>query len=199
MRKLLYILKNRPGVLLFLVAVITGVLLIVWFFRGDEEDLTGTEPVSEEIKVYEAGEKNSTGISNKDKAYIIPAGFKAVNLPVNFFGDRSVLNEGDCVDIISTCYDRDKGMISSEKIISKKKVIHLNYENGTGTEDYDSIRDSIIPGDLYLSGTAIDSGKILIITFFLKDDEVLRSFTALESGILYLAICNDGKEPGKNY
>ena len=58
-----------------------------------------------------------------------------------------------------------------------------------------SLGSSIIPEDI--SGTrGVDMGNILVMTFFLRDEEVLKSFTAIESGILYLALCPDGREEG---
>lgn len=201
MKKLLYILKNRPGILLFMAASIAGALLLFWFFGCDDKAsekaglLSGQEA---DIKAGELEQENIEGIYQESMSHGVPAGFKAVNLPVNFFGDHAVLGEGDFVDIISTYYNRETGIICSEKIISDKEIINLDFAGPEGNKTYMPIGDSIIQGDIYLSGKAIDICNILLITFFMRDDEVLRSFTALESGILYLSLCPGSKESGRN-
>ena len=89
-------------------------------------------------------------------------------------------------------------MLHSEKIISAKEIIGLGSGDGTIREDTIFLGDAILPDDISGSGIAGEVGSILVMTFFLRDEEILRSFTALESGILYLALCPQENSSG-NY
>ena len=83
------------------------------------------------------------GIFIEGLSKMIPSGMKAVSLPVSIFGDCSSLKEGDRVDIISTYYDREKGILDSEKIISAREIIALE----TGGEP--GMVDRYVPGQFH--------------------------------------------------
>ena len=192
---------RKTWALLFIAAAIAGAVLIFWTLKGKkiESSRGKASPAESEIDI---NDQDVATIKDEilDDGYskIIPSGMKAVNIPVSFFGDCSVLDVGDRVDIISTYYDMEIGRLHSEKIISAKEIIMLETGGVSGMENKMSLGGSIIPEDMPVPGTAIDMGNILVMTFFLKDEEILTSFTALEKGILYLALCPGNMETGRN-
>ena len=126
MKKIMYILRKRPGILLFIIAAIAGASLIFLFLGGIEKDGGDAGVLSKEtadIEVDKNEDEQGNGIYKRRLAIKVPTGMKAVNLPVNFFGDYSVLHEGDRVDIISTYYNSETGILGSEKIISEKTIV----------------------------------------------------------------------------
>jgi hypothetical protein len=94
------------------------------------------------------------------------------------------------VDIISTYYKEEMGNLYSERIITASEIIRLEAGGSQGSKDDVALGNTLIYDGISGTGTSIDMGKILVLTFFLKDNEVLRSFTALESGMLYVALCS---------
>ena len=103
------------------------------------------------------------------------------------------------MDIISVFYNRSTDLLHAEKIISGKEIIRLESGNGSDRGNTASLSDAIFPDDI--SGTAATNNisSILVITFFLRDEELLKSFKALESGILYLALCSGEKGEERDY
>jgi hypothetical protein len=174
---------------LFIVLMALGTFMLVWLFRSSPEDQNYQIEYPEDNIL---AEENPLSLEDEQKETYkeIPQGMKEINLPVNFFGDYSVLNEGDRVDIISTCYKEDQGSLCSERIITSSEIIRLEVGGSQEIEDSLPLGDAIFYDGISRTGTAIDMGNILVMTFFLTDDEVLRSFTALESGMLYIALCH---------
>jgi hypothetical protein len=173
---------------LFIVVVAVGTFILVWLSRSGNED-TSYQIQDPEEKAAAVEDIPINEEEQEEPPKTVPKGMKEVNLPVSFFGDYAVLNIGDKVDIISTHYKEEAGSLFSERIIIASEIIRL--EDGRDPE----VDDSLLLGDAFIyegisgTGTAIDMGNILIMTFFLTDDEVLKSFTALESGMLYVALC----------
>ncbi|MEA2016628.1 MAG: RcpC/CpaB family pilus assembly protein [Actinomycetota bacterium] len=129
------------------------------------------------------------GISLGFSSYI-PDGLRAVSIPVNFYGDRSLINEGDRIDLISTYYVQEDGNLYSETIIAGKEIILI----GSGhEEDYES---SGSDGKNFIFGQA-DGGGLTdtyyrehpVITFYLTKTEAEEVFKAAERGVLNLSIC----------
>jgi len=178
---------KKIWIISFVAAAIAGAILIFWLLKG-RENVNGGENVSfieEEVVQEEAIEPDGMEADSDYALTVsIPDGLKAVNLPVSFFGDPGLLGEGDRIDIISVYYEADTGIFDSKRIISSREIIRLEYKEGSSQDS----GGSIIP-DISISSTAVDTGNILVLTFFLTDDEILDSFTALEKGMLYVAVC----------
>jgi len=175
---------------LFAAAAAAGAFILIWLLKPGAE-VTGHQ-AEDPVEMAAAEDSISIKEDRQDEPQKeVPRGMKEVNLPISFFGDHAVLDEGDRVDIIATYYNEDAGKLCSERIITASEIIRL--ENGRSIEIDDSLTlgDALISNSISGTGTAIDMGNILVLTFFLTDDEVLRSFTALESGMLYIALCPD--------
>jgi len=135
------------------------------------------------------GMDSGSGFNLSFSSYI-PYGLRAVSIPVSFYGDKSLLKEGDSVDLISTYYDRESGVLYSETVLSEKEIIligGIQGESHSGDENdrEDFLFDTVITGSSDNSG----SGNLLIITFYLSKSEVDKIFLSLERGILNLSIC----------
>jgi hypothetical protein len=145
------------------------------------EDPEGEEAVEEDVPIYEE--------VPKEPPQKVPLGMKEINLPVNFFGDHTILKVGDRVDVISTYYKEEADSLFSERIITASEIIRLKAEGSQEIKDDLHLGDAFIYDGISGTGTSIDMGNILVMTFFLTDNQVLKSFTALESGMLYIALC----------
>jgi hypothetical protein len=174
---------------LFIIAVALGTFILVWLLRSGPEDQHYQIEYSEDEAV---AEENTLNLKEEQKGthIEIPQGMKEINLPVNFFGDHSVLDEGDRVDIISTYYEEEAGSLCSERIITDREIIRLEAGGSQEIGDGLTLGDAFIYDGISGTGTDINIGNILVMTFFLTDDEVLKSFTALERGMLYIALCS---------
>ena len=173
---------------LFIVIAAVGAFMLVWLLRSGSEDQNYQIEYSEDEALTEETTL-SVAEEQKEIRREIPQGMKEINLPVNFFADHSVLNEGDRVDIISTYYKEEEGSLCSESIIKSSEIIRLEAGKNQKIENSLPLGDAFIYDGVSGTGAAIDMGNILVMTFFLTDDEVLRAFTALESGMLYIALC----------
>jgi len=129
-----------------------------------------------------------TGQDTGSLSLYIPEYLKAVTVPIDYYGDTSLIKKGDVVDIISVYYDEKNDSLISEIILHSKELIatssssliDMNHEGGS------LILDSFeSPG---LAGQSNGPGSI-IATFFLDDDEVKKVFLSLNKGVLNLAIC----------
>lgn len=135
------------------------------------------------------GIDSSNGLSTGFSSYI-PYKSRAVSVPVNFYGDKSLIRTGDRVDIISTYYEAGSGVIYSDVVLSEKEIVLIASdlggsfsveENGNGGSLVDSIFEN----------SSIDYGyaNTLILTFYLDCLEAKEIFSALEKGVLNLSIC----------
>jgi hypothetical protein len=188
------ILKNKISAVLFIIAAVIGAILIFWYLASiRQSDAVSEAP--EQRSGMEDEQQDAEGIIGDQEVLLsdlpgqIPSGMKAVNLPISFFGDHSIPKTGDRIDIISTYYDKESGRLHAEVILSEKEIIGLGSGQGTDEDSYGSISDSIFPEVSF--GANVNNGisRILVITFFLRDEEIVRSFMAIESGMLYLSLC----------
>ena len=208
MGRLVFILRHRLPLIIFIIAAVIGGILIFWYINNKGEN---NDPEQEYIETQESissdgeadpqisGEDISSKDNGKPVSSSIPYGLRAVNLPISFFGDVSVVREGDKVDIISVFYDPGSNELYSEVILRQKEIILLgntgkDQDSGiyqdTGGSGY--FGDGIL-GDLPSGNDASRQiKKILVITFYLEADEVERAFMAIESGQLYLSLCSAG-------
>lgn len=185
------ILKNRISAVLFIIAAIIGAILIFWYLASIRQSDAASEALEQKSGI-EDEQQDAEGIIGgylDDLSGQIPSGMKAVNLPISFFGDHSILKVGDRIDIISTYYDKESSVLQAEMILLKKEIIGLGSGRGTDEDGHESIDGSIFPEVSF--GADVNNGisRILIITFFLRDEEIVRSFIAIESGMLYLSLC----------
>jgi len=135
--------------------------------------------------------------SNLKFSSYIPKNLRAVSVPVNYFGDSSLLRTGDRVDIISTYYEYSGGELKSDTILSEKEVILAESNFGN------SMSNSIGDNGNFLLGTATEEdfrsgslGSFIIMTFYLEPSEVEIIFLALERGVLNLSICSQNRSAG---
>jgi hypothetical protein len=180
--------------IVFFIAAAAGTFIIVWLLRPGAGD--ASYPVGDPGVIAAAEEDIFLEMEEQEEPQKeVPRGLKEVNLPVSFFGDDEALGEGDKVDIISTYYKEEAGSLFSERIITASEIIRLNGVRNLETEDSLTFSDVIISDGISGTVAALDMGNILVLTLFLTDDEVLKSFTALESGMLYIALCPAGHHP----
>ena len=125
----------------------------------------------------------------------IPRDLRAVSIPLNFYGDRSLIKVGDRVDIISTYYDQTGSELISNTILCGKEIILLEYNYSE--DGYPGENNS---GGDFLLGTMLEDDYssssymgFLILTFYLKSEEAEEVFLALERGMLNLSICSQSK------
>ena len=204
MGRLVFILRHRLPVIIFIIAALIGGVLIFWYISNKEggsgsKEISGTQEniYDTEDEVMEMSEEEaSTGYYRQPLSSSIPNGLRAVSLPISFFGDVRALREGDGVDIISVFYDPGSNELYSETILSRKEIIIL--ENNKDTPDPENYQDASSSG--YLSSgifNDMSSGnnnisqikKMIVITFYLEANEVERALKAIEEGQLYLSIC----------
>ncbi|HAJ95808.1 MAG TPA: hypothetical protein DCP02_06205 [Actinobacteria bacterium] len=194
MNRISLILKNKISAVLFIAAAVIGAILIIWYLKTvDQKDVSGG--ALEQEPVIEDEQQGAEEIIGDHKVPLdglssqIPSGMKAVNLPISFFGNCLILKIGDRIDIISTYYDKESAVLHAEMILSGKEIISLETGQGTDKDNYGSISGNIFPEVSF--GADVNNGisRTLVITFFLEDEEIVRSFTAIESGMLYLSLC----------
>ena len=153
---------------------------------NDDPDIEYNETISQ----TENGRSESQ-FSNLSSS--IPSGYRAINLPISFFGDISIMEKGDMVDIVSVLYDSSSSELYSEVILAQKKIIMLGCDEDMRDQETVSGSDYLsggIFGDLPSnSGGSNQLKKTLIITFYLKPEEVENAFMAIEGGQLYLSLC----------
>ena len=134
---------------------------------------------------------DSDGSFDLDFSSYIPYDLRSVSIPVSFYGDKSLLEEGDCIDLISTYYEEASSSLFSKTVLSEKEIILIgsspkdNYsenENDTGNFLVDPlITDS-------RSGSGYEN--LLIITFYLSKTEAEEVFLALERGVINISVCS---------
>jgi len=190
-------LKSKMPAVIFIIAALIGAILIIWYLKAASGNDTSSEVPEQEIEAQDMqdmeGASEYSGDPQNDLSGRIPQGMKAVNLPISFFGSSMMLKTGDKVDIISTYYNKESAMLYAETILSEKEIIALESGQGQEEDSYGSIGGNIFPESSF--GADINNGtnRTLIITFFLEGEEIVKSFKAIESGMLYLALC-----PGNN-
>ena len=154
-----------------------------------------------------AGNINKGEIISKDKiegsqaenvylrfsAYI-PEGLRATSIPVNYYGDVSLIRVGDKVDLISTYYDKSGEQLISEVVIGEKEVIFIqNSDDSNSTKNPDNQAKEGKNDFLFGGLTGEDSGSnlsnLIVLTFYLLPAEVENIFLALDRGAINISIC----------
>lgn len=138
------------------------------------------------------GMEYDDGLNSGFSSYI-PDQLRAVSIPVNFYGDKSLISTGDKVDIISTYYEPESRVLYSSTVLSEKEIVLIISdlkENFSG-EEYGS---SSILADSFFDSSSVntDYTNLIILTFYLDVSEAEEVFLALERGLLNLSICPVG-------
>jgi energy-converting hydrogenase Eha subunit F len=195
LNRIILILRNRVAAILFIIAAAAGAVLIFWYLNNTRQDNSADESREQDYKIIEENAMMEMDFKNHDVyqgrlSARIPPGKKAVNLPVTFFGDCSILATDDRIDIISIYYDKESDTLDSEIILSGKEIINFETDQYRSEAISESMGGLILSEDYYRSGIDSNIKNILVITFYLDNEEVVRSFKALESGVLYLSLCS---------
>ncbi|GEM_PF-625691 len=141
-------------------------------------------------------------------SYYIPEGYRAISIPVIYYGEQSLLNVGDNIDLVSAYYDKDNEKIISKTILSYKKIILINgkTKNNSST-DNENVNFSTLDG-ISSEGSSIFSGVFgsdstnmsglqkfqIILTFYLTPSEVEMLINSLQLGPLFASICPSGNK-----
>jgi len=203
LNRIFLILKNKVSAVIFIAAAVIGAILIIWYLNtikqndivsGDLEQKSGIEDEQQSAE----GIVGDYEIPLNSLSSQIPSGRKAVNLPISFFGDSLILKIGDRIDIISIYYAKESAMLHAETILSGKEIIDIESGQSADENDHETIGSNIFPESSF--GADVNNGlsRTLVITFFLKDEEIVRSFVAIESGMLYLSLCPEN-DTNTNY
>jgi hypothetical protein len=189
--RILLILKNKTAAVLFVTAAAAGAVLIFWYLNNIRHD----ESMDQNYEIVEENGKKEVDCKGHDIhqerfSTGIPPGMKAVNIPVSFFGDCSMITKSDRVDIISIYYNKESDKLDSEIILRGKEIIDFDTGQSQSENITESVGGLILSEDYSRSGINSNIKNILIITFYLDSEEVGRALEALESGMLYLALCS---------
>ena len=150
----------------------------------DKDDILGQEAsqninkgeiiYSEYISGYD--ERSYSGLSS-----YIPAGMRAVTVPVTFYGGDSFLEAGEYVDIISTYYSREINDMASQIILERKEIIYIGSRTGDKQQAGLLIEDGIID--------EFGQQNMVTVTFYLSPSEAEHIFLAAQRGIINISIC----------
>lgn len=138
------------------------------------EKISGFKEISEDLK----------SISS-----YIPQYLKAVSVPVVFYGDISLLSNGDLVDVISVYYEKSKDELISETILDSEELMIIDPGHSTGNMETEgnALFDNMDQHSMFAYQGHVNQ---IIATFFLDSTEAERIFLALERGVLNIAICS---------
>ena len=163
-----------------------------------------------------AGNINKGEIISKDKiegsqaenvylrfsAYI-PEGLRATSIPVNYYGDVSLIRVGDNVDLISTYYDKSGEQLISEVVIGEKEIIFIQNSDGSSSTTNPDNQAKESKNDFLFGGiSGQDSGSslsnLIVLTFYLLPAEVENIFLALDRSAINISICPKQAQLSKN-
>lgn len=149
-------------------------------------DIAKGEIITEDIL---EGMDSESGFSIDFSSYI-PYELRAVSIPVNFYGDRTLLEEGDHIDLISIYYDEGSGTLYSETVLSEKEIILLGSNSGDSNSGKENDTGNFLMDPL-ITDSRIGSGydNFLIVTFYLSKAEAEEIFLALERGVINISVC----------
>lgn len=164
-------------------------------FIMDEDKILGKKATSdilegEIIRKDKLGGVNSNNYFGLRFSSYIPYDLRAVSIPVNFYGDNSLLEEGDRVDLISTYYEQENRILCSETVLSEKEIILIGNSVEESYSSGENYSEDFLLGSIF-TGSQVNSnyGRLLIITFYLSKTEAEKVFLTLERGVLNLSIC----------
>lgn len=125
----------------------------------------------------------------------IPAGYRAVSIPVNYYGQHSLIGSGDKVDIISTYYQDSSGEFISITVLQHKEIIRIGTGENSKDGDVAGIpgKNTVSSNGSFFTGLFSEGGQspanMLILTFYLTPGEAEKIILSLQLGTLNIAIC----------
>ncbi len=161
-------------------------------FISDENEIVGRQAKDTILKGEIIPGEKIVGIdksknNNLNFSAYIPLFKKAATIPITYWGDISLINIGDKIDVISTYYEKDTSNLKSEIVLSNKEIIIISspqsQESKTGQENSGL---SILNSGSVLTGES----RTLYLTFYLGEEEIKTVFAAIEKGNLNIAICS---------
>jgi Flp pilus assembly protein CpaB len=173
-------------------------------FITDVEEIAGKITALDIVKGEIISSDKIQGVESlKDLNYLafssyIPSGLRAVSIPVNYYGEKSLLSVGDKIDLISTLFEKSTDSIISQTILWDKEIILIDGKSSSNDlgdltsqqENTGITSDLPALGSILQTGTAegLKSGNC-ILTLYLKPMEVEAVFLALQTGTINLSIC----------
>lgn len=154
--------------------------------------------------VFKKGEVISSdkleGINAQQNNYLkfsshIPAGHRAVSIPVNYYGQHSLIGSGDKVDIILTYYQDSSGEFTSATVLQHKEIIRIGTQENSKDGDVADIagKNAVSSNGSLFTGLFSEGGQspanMLILTFYLTPEEAEKIILSLQLGTLNIAIC----------
>ncbi len=141
----------------------------------------------DKLEESESSNKNSFTFSSR-----IPAGKRAVTIPVLYFGNLNMLSVGDKVDVISVYYSHNAEEVNARTILAGKEIILIT----AGKNLKEKINENNKPDnqfallDLMSSNISNDSSQRITITFYLNSEETENIFKNFQSGALFVSLCS---------
>ncbi len=173
-------------------------------FITDVGEITGKVTALDIVKGEIISSDKIQGVESiKDSNYLefssyIPAGLRAVSIPVNYYGEKSLLSVGDTVDLISTLFEKTADSIISRTILWDKEIILIDGNSSrndladlTGKQENTGVSNDLPAFDSILQTGTVEGLKSgnCILTLYLKPIEVEAVFLALQTGTINLSIC----------
>ena len=164
-------------------------------FIFNENEIIGKEAKEKILKGEVISKDKINGFENlldknlKFSSYI-PINKNAVTIPVVFWGDKSMINVGDKVSIISTYYEvqGEENALNSEFILNEKEIIIISNQKQSESEAKNKSSGlSLLNSDEF---DVRNNENKIYLTFYLSDDEATKVFKAVERGNLYAVLCS---------
>jgi len=133
----------------------------------------------------------------------IPEGLRATSIPINYYGDVSLIRVGDKVDLISTYYDQSGEQLVSEVVIGEEEIIFIQDNAGSNNTNNPNSQAKENKSDLIFSEitgeySSSELGNLIVLTFYLLPAEVENIFLALDRGAINISICPKQTQLVKN-
>ena len=160
-------------------------------FIIDEDEIVGKQAGDTILKGEIISSEKIIGIDESSSSIkfstYIPSFKKAVTIPVTYWGDISLINMGDRIDVISTYYEKDSSNLKSEIVLSNREIILISSQ-----QDLDNKNQQENTGlSILNSGSALaEESRTLYLTFYLSGEEIKLVFESIEKGNLNIAICS---------
>ena len=161
-------------------------------FISAEDEIVGKQAKDTILKGEIISSEKITGFdksgnnSMKFSAYI-PLFKKAATIPITYWGDISLINIGDKIDVISTYYEKDSSNLRSEIVLSNKEIIIISSrQNQDNKNQQENSGLSILNSGNVLT----EESRTLYLTFYMSEEEIKTVFASIEKGNLNIAICS---------
>jgi Flp pilus assembly protein CpaB len=168
-------------------------------YPADIEEILGKKVYTDLQKGEIISSDKLEGNAAQQNSYLkfsscIPAGYRAVSIPVNYYGQHTLIGAGDKVDIISTYYNDSSGDFISTTVLQYKEIIRIG--TGENSKDPDLLNTSEKnngSNDSFFTGLFGEGGQntanLLILTFYLTPEEAEKIMLSLQLGTLNIALC----------